>query len=820
MMPVEHPLEPPRSFGGSTGGSGRHTARVRSRGSVTTPYIRPRYRIVGSATARPTASVMMQAVGTGLREAVDVTAARIVGETLRTAGYTETAITEMLGEDAFAARKKDLPVLLRRVPETRLGTVIRAFFLVQPVPTADLTKALGERGVGSLEAAGVADVGDDETAVQMRILPVAGLLVASDDDPTHEDDELRTDFVAAYTAASRLTDSLTPRPEVERALDVGTGSGVHALLTAAHAKEVIATDVNARALAYTELNAALNGIRNIECREGSLFEPVQGEKFDLIICNAPYVVSPETRWAYRDGGFAADDVSQRVVTTAAEHLRDGGYAALLVSWLGFEEGKQDVRPLEWTASTGCDTWILPIWGGDPLTHAATWNDHLTDEPEAYEKAIAEWTSYLGDLGVHWVSEGGILLHKRDAEEHTTRIDQVDEDDLEDSGDQILRAFESRAVLADMKLGRRAARREHRRRRPGAPRVVARAGRHRHDRDGRAREPRRGNASGSRGERRHDRGDRGARRREALRRGDRVGRLEPRLHARGDAEASPRSARGRARAARARRTLLRVAMLLFIGVSALVIATPGQDTALTIRNTLLGSRATGIATALGVGAGQAAWTAATALGVGALLAASEPAFAALRLAGAAYLVWLGLRTLRTAVRGADTDRAQRPRGTTSSRRVPAGSAQQPGQPEDARVLHEPAAAVQLDERRAARARSPVLRAHDDLAERVRRSSSPVRAACSTRPRSPRARRGDEARCSSRSGSGSRQSARDRARTHRQVALGRPAVQDAQPFNRRRVGGRVKLNGVRVKPARRYASTTRSKRASARCSGRSS
>ena len=97
------------------------------------------------------------------------------------------------------------------------------------------------------------------------------------------------------------------------------------------------------------------------------------------------------------------------------------------------------------------------------------------------------------------------------------------------------------------------------------------------------------------------------------------------------------------------------MLLFLGVSALVIATPGQDTALTIRNTLLGSRATGVATALGVGAGQAAWTLATALGVGALLAASEPAFAALRLAGAAYLIWLGLRTLRTAARGAGSTR---------------------------------------------------------------------------------------------------------------------------------------------------------------------
>jgi threonine/homoserine/homoserine lactone efflux protein len=77
------------------------------------------------------------------------------------------------------------------------------------------------------------------------------------------------------------------------------------------------------------------------------------------------------------------------------------------------------------------------------------------------------------------------------------------------------------------------------------------------------------------------------------------------------------------------------VLLFLGVSALVIAIPGQDTALTIRNTLLGNRATGLATALGVGAGQSAWTLATALGVGAILAASEPAFAALRLT----IVWL-------------------------------------------------------------------------------------------------------------------------------------------------------------------------------------
>jgi len=90
------------------------------------------------------------------------------------------------------------------------------------------------------------------------------------------------------------------------------------------------------------------------------------------------------------------------------------------------------------------------------------------------------------------------------------------------------------------------------------------------------------------------------------------------------------------------------MFLFLGVSLLVIVVPGQDTALTIRNTLLGSRRAGVATALGIASGLTVWTVATSIGVGALLVASEPAFLALRLAGAAYLVWLGMHGLWHAV----------------------------------------------------------------------------------------------------------------------------------------------------------------------------
>ena len=90
-------------------------------------------------------------------------------------------------------------------------------------------------------------------------------------------------------------------------------------------------------------------------------------------------------------------------------------------------------------------------------------------------------------------------------------------------------------------------------------------------------------------------------------------------------------------------------LAFLGVSALVIVTPGPDTALTIRNTLLGGRRGGVFTALGIVAGQAIWAVATSIGIVALLVASEPLFIAVKYAGAAYLVYLGAEALWAALR---------------------------------------------------------------------------------------------------------------------------------------------------------------------------
>ena len=378
----------------------------------------------------------------------DRAAARVLGDALRRVGFTEEAVTDVLGEDAYGLTRDDVPAGERRLPDSRLGTVIRAVFLQQPVPAADIAHAIGRAAVEALATTGLADVGD-EVALHGRIVPVGDLYVTSDDFPGEDAELDPPDFVAAYTPTSKLCDALTPRGPVDRALDIGTGSGVQAMLSARQAREVVATDVNPRALAFTELNAALNGFTNIECRLGSLFEPVEGETFDVITSNAPFVVSPENRWAYRDGGLEADQFSELIVREAIRHLSDDGYATLLVSWVAEDEDASEARPLAWTDDSGCDSWILPIYALDPLDHAVRWNVHLAGQAEPFGQVIDRWTSYLEELGIEVVTEGAVLLHRRAGAAHTARVDVVDDDVVDHAGDQIKRAFEARARLVDL-----------------------------------------------------------------------------------------------------------------------------------------------------------------------------------------------------------------------------------------------------------------------------------------------------------------------------------------------------------------------------------
>ena len=106
---------------------------------------------------------------------------------------------------------------------------------------------------------------------------------------------------------------------------------------------------------------------------------------------------------------------------------------------------------------------------------------------------------------------------------------------------------------------------------------------------------------------------------------------------------------------------------FAGVAALIIMTPGPDTAIVTKNALVSGRRSALGAALGVNTGLLIWTVASALGLAAVVRASSVAFDALKFAGAIYLIWLGVQALRGAGHGLGAIAAERP----AERRAGAG-----------------------------------------------------------------------------------------------------------------------------------------------------
>jgi release factor glutamine methyltransferase len=116
-------------------------------------------------------------------------------------------------------------------------------------------------------------------------------------------------------------------------LDMGTGSGVCAVFAASHARRVVAVDINPAAVRCTRINALLNDLdHKIEARLGDLFEPVRGERFDLILFNPPFVRgAPKDA---RDGAWRSSDIAERYAAALGGHLKPGGAALVLLSTFG------------------------------------------------------------------------------------------------------------------------------------------------------------------------------------------------------------------------------------------------------------------------------------------------------------------------------------------------------------------------------------------------------------------------------------------------------------------------------------------------------
>ncbi len=324
------------------------------------------------------------------------------------AGYTGPAVQERLGtERDVLSRIGDFPAHLRRLEgdESPLASLIRLFVLLASESTETADRSLAPLGSAALVGLGLVRREGDRLVAAARLIPHDDLVIASDLMET----DAGGDHVPGVQRPSNALANLTVRRPVGRALDIGTGNGIQALLASRHADEVVATDLNARALEFARFNAVLNGAE-IEFRRGSLLEPVEGEQFDLVVANPPYVISPESSLVFRDSGLGRDRVSETLVQGLPALLAEGGLATIMVSWI--EEGATpDARPRSWLEGSGCDAWILHTGTDDPLSAAAGWNRTVADAQDRAER-IDRWVEYFRSEGIEGIAYGALLLRKR------------------------------------------------------------------------------------------------------------------------------------------------------------------------------------------------------------------------------------------------------------------------------------------------------------------------------------------------------------------------------------------------------------------------
>jgi methylase of polypeptide subunit release factors len=373
----------------------------------------------------------------------------LVGD-LATRGFRVGPVAELLGPVALGALGRDQirPADLVTVPlvDEPLAVLTRLWLLGLPVARAALDAALptagttGAEALGLVEAAGTAP--DDEVRPLLELSPYAAddaeWWLASD--LTHTGRPLRPDHVLGVGGASTTLARWTPRDPVATALDIGTGCGVQAFHLATHAAAVTATDTSRRCLRMTRLNARLNAAaeggpfagRTLDLRGGSLLAPVGGQRFDLVVSNPPYVITPRTRpgaaFTYRDGGLVGDQVVQRLIEGVGAVLTDGGTAQLLGNWEHHRGEDWRDRVGAWLDASGLHGWVVQREVQDPAEYAETWardGGHAPGTTE-YDAMYDAWLADFAARGVEAVGFGVVTLRRPASGSAGPRIRRIEE----------------------------------------------------------------------------------------------------------------------------------------------------------------------------------------------------------------------------------------------------------------------------------------------------------------------------------------------------------------------------------------------------------
>jgi methylase of polypeptide subunit release factors len=360
--------------------------------------------------------------------------------------YTSEQLRDRMGLTVLPSRRlRTLPLMLDRTREpTVLNTLARWFFIGMPTGSCGLIPdpvliALLETGTLAQEGGMLVPL--------VRITPLEKMLIVSDSAVDIESSK-PSDLVLWPNPTSGLLSRFTVRNPSRRTLDLGTGCGLQSLEAAGHSETVVATDINAKATLYATFNARLNGVDNIEFLTGDTFEPVVGQKFDLIVANPPFFITPSKHYMFCDNSMDLDQYCRRLTREAPAYLNEGGWCQMLCEWAQVEGQPWQERVSEWLGGNGCDAWVIKGTTADPSTYAQNrFRESAPFVPEQDDASFAEWMNYYRAQKVEAV-HGGMIAMRRRTGSNWIRIDEMTVSAPRPFGSAVEQMFANRDFLEE------------------------------------------------------------------------------------------------------------------------------------------------------------------------------------------------------------------------------------------------------------------------------------------------------------------------------------------------------------------------------------
>jgi predicted RNA methylase len=342
-----------------------------------------------------------------------------------------------------SSRLRNLPRLLDSTSEpSLLNTLLRWFWLGFPhkaefVPSWFTALAT---------SCGLLSPGKGEDLIpEVMLFPVEGFLVASDH--TTKIDASDPELVLWPNPTSRFLSRFTIRRPSRATLDLGTGNAIQALACSAHSQHVVATDLNPRAVNFAEFSARLNGIDNIEPLFGDGFAPVAGRKFDLIVSNPPFFISPSGRYLFCDNPMDLDQLCRRFVKEAPNYLEEGGYFQLLCEWAEVEGQPWQERIGEWLQDNGCDAWVIKGHTQTPQEYSQHRIAETAPKGENDADLYSSYMTYYRERKVVALHDGIIALRRRSGH-NWIQIEEMSELPNDPFGEYVQLAFSIRDFLQE------------------------------------------------------------------------------------------------------------------------------------------------------------------------------------------------------------------------------------------------------------------------------------------------------------------------------------------------------------------------------------